>query len=222
MMAIVSGMVCVAAGLARLGFVTELLSKPIRYGYMNGIALTVMLSQIPKLFGFSVERRRAVAAGVGHRREGVSGSTNVCRARDRRRRLALILVLKRWPRVPGMLIAVAAATVVVAAFDLAARAAYPCSARCRRGCRRRGCRSCLSTAWFRSSPAASRSRWSRSPTPACSRGPMRRVCARQSTRTRKWWVSASPTSPPVSFRGSRSAAVRRARRWRRPQAPGHS
>ena len=54
MMAIVSGVVCVAAGLARLGFITELLSKPIRYGYMNGIALTVLLSQIPKLFGFSV------------------------------------------------------------------------------------------------------------------------------------------------------------------------
>jgi len=50
MMAIVSGVVCIAAGLARLGFVTELLSKPIRYGYMNGIALTVLLSQIPKLF----------------------------------------------------------------------------------------------------------------------------------------------------------------------------
>ena len=54
MMAIVSGVVCVAAGLARLGFITELLSKPIRYGYMNGIALTVLLSQVPKLFGFSV------------------------------------------------------------------------------------------------------------------------------------------------------------------------
>ena len=52
--AIVSGVVCVSAGLARLGFITELLSKPIRYGYMNGIALTVLLSQVPKLFGFSV------------------------------------------------------------------------------------------------------------------------------------------------------------------------
>src|SRR6185437_7328026 len=46
-MALGSGAVCIAAGLARLGFVTELLSKPIRYGYMNGIALTVLLSQIP-------------------------------------------------------------------------------------------------------------------------------------------------------------------------------
>src|SRR4029077_798671 len=49
MMAIVSGIVCILAGVARLGFITELLSKPIRYGYMNGIALTVVLSQIPKL-----------------------------------------------------------------------------------------------------------------------------------------------------------------------------
>src|SRR6478752_4201833 len=55
MMAIVSGAVCILAGVARLGFVTELLSKPIRYGYMNGIALTVLISQLPKLFGFSIE-----------------------------------------------------------------------------------------------------------------------------------------------------------------------
>ena len=55
MMAIVSGTVCIVAGVARLGFVTELLSKPIRYGYMNGIALTVLVSQLPTLFGFSVE-----------------------------------------------------------------------------------------------------------------------------------------------------------------------
>src|SRR5690242_13915734 len=55
MLAIISGIVCVGAGLARLGFITELLSKPIRYGYMNGIALTVLISQTPKLFGFKIE-----------------------------------------------------------------------------------------------------------------------------------------------------------------------
>ena len=54
-MAIVSGLICILAGVLRLGFVTELFSKPIRYGYMNGIALTVLISQLPKLFGFSVE-----------------------------------------------------------------------------------------------------------------------------------------------------------------------
>src|SRR6188768_3302846 len=55
MMAVVSGLVCILIGLLRLGFVTDLLSKPIRYGYMNGIALTVLISQLPKLFGFSLE-----------------------------------------------------------------------------------------------------------------------------------------------------------------------
>ena len=54
-MAVVSGLVCILIGVMRLGFVTELLSKPIRYGYMNGIALTVLISQLPKLFGFSIE-----------------------------------------------------------------------------------------------------------------------------------------------------------------------
>jgi MFS superfamily sulfate permease-like transporter len=55
MMAVGSGTVCILAGIARLDFVTELLSKPIRYGYMNGIALTVLISQLPELFGFSID-----------------------------------------------------------------------------------------------------------------------------------------------------------------------
>ena len=42
-MAIVSGAICILAGVARLGFITELLSKPIRNAYMNGIALTVLV-----------------------------------------------------------------------------------------------------------------------------------------------------------------------------------
>jgi MFS superfamily sulfate permease-like transporter len=48
--------VCILAGVLRLGFITELLSKPIRYGYMNGIALTVLIGQLPKLLGVSIER----------------------------------------------------------------------------------------------------------------------------------------------------------------------
>src|SRR4029453_5774068 len=55
MMAIVSGAVCIVVGMMRLGFVTELLSNPIRYGYINGIAFTVLINQLPKLFGFSIE-----------------------------------------------------------------------------------------------------------------------------------------------------------------------
>src|SRR4051812_34296869 len=52
---LVAGCVCIVGGVFRLGFVTELLSKPIRYGYMNGIALAVVISQLPKLFSFKIE-----------------------------------------------------------------------------------------------------------------------------------------------------------------------
>ena len=121
MMAIVSGAVCVAAGLARLGFITELLSKPIRYGYMNGIALTVILSQIPKLLGFSVKADGPVRQVLGTVDKVLNGSTNMAALAVGGSALALILILKRWPRLPGMLIAVAAATMVVAALDLASR-----------------------------------------------------------------------------------------------------
>jgi len=121
MMAIVSGVVCIAAGLARLGFVTELLSKPIRYGYMNGIALTVLLSQIPKLFGFSVKANGPLRQAWGIIGKVLGGSTNVMALAIGASTLALILFLKRWPRLPGILIAVAAATIVVAVFDLATR-----------------------------------------------------------------------------------------------------
>src|SRR5262249_28318162 len=65
MMAIVSGLVCVLIGAFRLGFVTELISKPIRYGYMNGIALTVLSSQTPKLFGFLIDGIGPVRDVVG-------------------------------------------------------------------------------------------------------------------------------------------------------------
>ena len=68
MMAIVSGAVCILAGVARLGFVTELLSKPIRYGYMNGIALTVLVSQTPKLVRRQSRKGRAVLGHLVDRR----------------------------------------------------------------------------------------------------------------------------------------------------------
>jgi high affinity sulfate transporter 1 len=121
-MAIVSGMVCIAAGLARLGFITELLSKPIRYGYMNGIALTVILSQIPKLLGFSVKAEGPLRQVWGTAEKVLSGSTNLGALAIGGSTLAVILVLKRWPRLPGMLIAVTVATVAVAVFDLGVRA----------------------------------------------------------------------------------------------------
>jgi high affinity sulfate transporter 1 len=121
LMAIVSGAVCVTAGLARFGFITELLSKPIRYGYMNGIALTVILSQIPKLFGFSVATNGPLGQAGGILDRILAGSTNPIALAIGAGALVLILVLKRWPRIPGMLIAVAGATLIVGGFDLTER-----------------------------------------------------------------------------------------------------
>jgi len=121
-MAIISGVVCIAAGIARLGFITELLSKPIRYGYMNGIALTVLLSQIPKLFGFSIDTQGPIRQSVAIVQQVLGGRTNTVTLAIGSGALVLILLLKRYPRIPGTLIAVVAATVLVGALDLATRA----------------------------------------------------------------------------------------------------
>jgi high affinity sulfate transporter 1 len=122
MMAVVSGLICITAGLARLGFITELLSKPIRYGYMNGIALTVLLSQVPKLCGFSVNGEGPLRQLWGIVQKVASGATNTTALAIGGGTLILIFLLKRWPRIPGILLAVVAATLAVAAFDLARRA----------------------------------------------------------------------------------------------------
>jgi high affinity sulfate transporter 1 len=122
MMAVVSGLLCIAAGLARLGFVTELLSKPIRYGYMNGIALTVLVSQLPKLFGFSVEAEGPLQALAAFAQGVMDGRTNGVALAVGVGTLAVILLLQGSRRVPGILVAVVAAAVVVGTLDLPARA----------------------------------------------------------------------------------------------------
>ena len=121
-MAVVSGTVCILAGVARLGFVTELLSKPIRYGYMNGIALVVLISQLPKVFGFSIQSEGplrdlwAIATAV------MEGKTNWAACLVGAFTLAAILLLKRNKRLPAILIAVVGATVVAGVLDLGVRA----------------------------------------------------------------------------------------------------
>jgi high affinity sulfate transporter 1 len=122
MMAVVSGVACIVAGVARLGFITELLSKPIRYGYMNGIALTVLISQLPKLFGFSIEgdgplrELWAIADAI------LNGKANWIAFAVGAGTLAVILLLKNYLRVPGILIAVVGATAIVGSLNLATRA----------------------------------------------------------------------------------------------------
>src|SRR5256886_1495778 len=121
MLAIVAGTVCILTGVARLGFVTKLISKPIRYGYMNGIALTVLISQLPALFGFSIESEgplrdlRAIAAAI------LEGQTNWAALVLGASTLAVILLLRGSKRVPGILVAVVGATAIVGLLELATR-----------------------------------------------------------------------------------------------------
>ena len=122
MMAVVSGIVCILAGVARLGFVTELLSKPIRYGYMNGIALTVLISQLPKFFGFSVEDDGPLRELWAIGSLVVDGKSNWAAFAIGAGTLAVVLLLKKSTPFPGILVAVAGATAIVALLDLEARA----------------------------------------------------------------------------------------------------
>ncbi len=122
MMAIVSGTVCILAGVARLGFITELLSKPIRYGYMNGIALVVLISQLPKLFGFSIDSEGPLKSLWAFVTAVMDGKTNWTTFMVGAGTLAVILLLKGNKRLPGILIAVVGATVIAGLLDLARRA----------------------------------------------------------------------------------------------------
>lgn len=120
LLALVVGAVTVVGGVLKLGFVADLLSKPTQVGYMNGLALTILVSQLPKLFGFSTDAdglvREAVAFAKGVRDgETVGAALGVGLAC-----LALILLLRRlWPAVPAVLAAVvlAIAAVVVLGLD---------------------------------------------------------------------------------------------------------
>ncbi|WP_094592264.1 SulP family inorganic anion transporter [Vulcanococcus limneticus] len=121
MLALVSGSLCVLAGTARLGFITELLSKPIRYGYMNGIALTVLVSQLPALFGFTVKGDGLLNEAWAFVVAVLAGRTNGAALALGIGTLVLIGLLRRSRRVPGVLLAVVAATVSVTALNLATR-----------------------------------------------------------------------------------------------------
>ena len=120
-MAIVSGLLCILAGALKLGFITELLSKPIRYGYMNGIALMVLISQLPKLLGFSIEADGPLRSLFEIAMAIWMGKINWTAFAVGVGVLAIILVLKGSKLLPGVLIAVIGATLVVGAFDLSAK-----------------------------------------------------------------------------------------------------
>src|SRR4051812_34642592 len=118
LLALVVGAIMLAGGLARFGFVTELLSMPVRIGYLAGIALTVIVSQLPKLFGYSVGSESFIAAI----RDFVArlDETNTTALAVGAGCLVVIGGLRVLaPKLPGVLIAVVGATALVAATGLA-------------------------------------------------------------------------------------------------------
>jgi high affinity sulfate transporter 1 len=120
LLAILVGVIMVVAGFAKFGFIADLLSKPTQIGYMNGLAVTIIVGQLPKLFGFSVDANGLVSefsAFVSHVADDANGAAATVGLAS----LAGILVLQRLlPKVPAVLVAVVLASIAVNAFDLQA------------------------------------------------------------------------------------------------------
>ena len=117
-----AGVICIVAGLARFGFISELLSAPVRYGYLNGIAVTIIVSQGAKLFGFSVggdslvDQSRQFATALG------DGQVNTWAVGVGLASVVGIVVLRSWSaRIPVALAVVLSGIAVALVFDLGRR-----------------------------------------------------------------------------------------------------
>ena len=75
MLALLVGAFMVVGGVARLGFIADLLSKPTMIGYMNGLAVTILVGQLPKLFGFSTDADGFIAEARAFVRGVADGET---------------------------------------------------------------------------------------------------------------------------------------------------
>jgi high affinity sulfate transporter 1 len=120
MLALLVGVMTVLAGVAKLGFVADLLSKPTQIGYMNGLALTILVGQLPKLFGFSVDADGFIPEAVGFADGLASGDAVAAALAVGLLGLVLIAGLQRLvPKFPAVLVAVVVSILVANAFNLA-------------------------------------------------------------------------------------------------------
>lgn len=120
MMALFVGLISVGAGAAKLGFIADLISKPVRVGYLAGLSITIFIGQLPKLMGISIdgdnilEETLAILAGFGEINWWAFAAGALS--------LSIIMVLKRWkPLWPGILIAVVVAVLFSMIFSLSTR-----------------------------------------------------------------------------------------------------
>ena len=113
------GLILLVGGFLHLGFVTELLSKPIRLGYLNAIALIVVVGQLPKLLGFSVDASGLIGEIGEIGQSVVQGNIDPVAAAVGIGSLAVIIGFRIWvPRIPGVLVAVVGAIILSAALGL--------------------------------------------------------------------------------------------------------
>ena len=119
-MAVLVGGFCLLGGLLRLGFLADLLSRPVLVGYMTGVAVIMIGGQLGKVTGVAVEgdeffdQVRSFVAGVGGAHWPTVALAIVV--------LVMLLAISRVaPKFPGALVAVLAATAAVALFALETR-----------------------------------------------------------------------------------------------------
>ena len=119
MLALLVGGITVLGGVLKLGFVADLLSKPTMIGYMNGLAVTILIGQLPKLFGFSIDANGFIDETKGFINGVRDGETVTAALAIGLVGIALILVLQRvLPKLPGVLVAVVVSIVAARLFQL--------------------------------------------------------------------------------------------------------
>src|SRR5262249_50761319 len=112
----------ILASVARLGFIADLISKPTMIGYLNGLALTILVGQLPKLFGFKVEADGFIGEVTGFVRGLANGEAVAAAAAVGIAGIVVILGLQRWrPEARGVLIMVVLASPPATVFSRAAR-----------------------------------------------------------------------------------------------------
>jgi high affinity sulfate transporter 1 len=120
MLALMVGAIMVLGAVAKLGFIADLISKPTMIGYMNGLALTILVGQLPKLFGFKVDADGFLGELAGFVKGLADGKAVAASAAVGIAGIAVILVLQRWlPKVPAVLVAVVLAIAATSVFSLA-------------------------------------------------------------------------------------------------------
>ncbi|MFE5917663.1 SulP family inorganic anion transporter [Streptomyces sp. NPDC056468] len=116
-LAVTVGLLCLVARAVRLGFVADLLSRPVLIGYMAGVALIMMADQLPKLTGVETTETRFFPQLWSFARDVTDAHTATVVLSVAI--LALLFIVARYVRaVPGPLLAVVLGTIAVVAFDL--------------------------------------------------------------------------------------------------------